>query len=88
MPYEYAKERDYIFTDDGQKMFLKIRDKANALCAIAGCASVEKAISECTGSNWHMFACVDRLVELGEFIYLLPFPEYGTPYQFFRKNGG
>jgi hypothetical protein len=85
MSYEYAKERDEVFTERGQKMFLGIRDKANYLCDVAGACKVEKAISGQTGSNWSMFACIDRLVELGEFVFALS-GDVGTPYQIITKR--
>lgn len=68
--YDYSLEKKEIFTEYGQKLFLKIRDKANSLCTLAGATSVSKVISGCTGSSWTMLACIDRLVELNEFRYL------------------
>jgi hypothetical protein len=66
MPYSYATERPNVFTELGQRMFLQIRDTAKELIAKSGAASCGKIISGCTGDSWHMLACVDRLVELGE----------------------
>lgn len=66
MSYNYQTERPYIFTEDGQVMFLKIRDQANRLIKEAGAASMGQIVNNCTGSSWSMLACVDRLVELGE----------------------
>ena len=66
MTYEYAMQRPNVFTEDGQVMFLKIRDAAKALIAKSGAATCEKIIGGCTGNSWDMLACVDRLVELKE----------------------
>lgn len=66
MSYSYKTERENIFTEEGQKMFLKIRDKSKALLGYSGAFSMEKVIQGCVGNSWHMLACVDRLVELGE----------------------
>lgn len=64
--YHYETERPKIFTEEGQRMFLQIRDRVKGLLKQAGAVSMEAAISGSTGSSWEMLACVDRLVELGE----------------------
>lgn len=66
MSYDYAEMRPAVFTEDGQVVFLKIRDRAKALTAEAGAATLEKIIQGVSGDTWVMLACVDRLVELGE----------------------
>lgn len=68
MSYSYATQRPNVFTESGQKMFLQIRDKAKELIARSGAASCDKIICGCSGDSWDMLACVDRLVELGEFV--------------------
>lgn len=65
MSYDYAEQRPTLFTDDGQKMFLRIRDKTSELLKVAGaCRAQEMMVGG--GDSWEMMACVDRLVELGE----------------------
>lgn len=66
MSYDYQKEREWVFSDEGQRQLLKIRDKARNMFSLAGACTVEKAMSGCTGSSWGMLACVDRLIELEE----------------------
>ena len=66
MTYDYQTERANIFTEDGQRMFLSIRDKVGGLLKIAGAVRMSEAIAEQAGDSWQMLACVDRLVELGE----------------------
>ena len=67
MSYDYATQRKTVFSEGGQKMFLAIRDKAKELLAASGAATSQKLM--CTsGDTWHMLACVDRLVELGELL--------------------
>jgi hypothetical protein len=68
MSYDYQIERAFVFTEEGQVMFLKIRDTAKSLIETSGAASCERIISGCTGSSWSMLACVDRLVELRELL--------------------
>jgi len=64
--YCYADERERVFTEDGQKIFLKIRDNTKGLLASAGAFTVENAMKGVTGDTWQMLACIDRLAELGE----------------------
>lgn len=66
MGYEYNKERAALFTDEGQRLFLAIRDKTKSLLAQAGAARCDKMIAGNSGSSWQMLACVDRMVEIGE----------------------
>ena len=64
--YDYQTERPALFTDDGQKLFIQIRDRVKYLLAEAGAVRIQEAISKSTGINWEMMACLDRMVELGE----------------------
>jgi len=66
MSYDYNVERENVFTEDGQVMFLSVRDNVNRLISDSGAVSMQCAISGQTGNSWHMLACVDRLVELKE----------------------
>lgn len=64
--YQYEKERERLFTDEGQRMLLKIRDNVQRLLRMAGAFEMSHATEGVTGNSWQMLACVDRLVELGE----------------------
>ena len=64
--YNYEEQKQKIFTENGQEMFLKIRDKVQLLLKQSGAFMLEKAISGVTGDSWVMLACIDRLVELKE----------------------
>lgn len=64
--YDYKTLRPEVFTDQGQRMFLKIRDHAQRLLKEAGAVRLSEMIRPCSGDGWQMLACVDRLVELGE----------------------
>ena len=66
MSYVYEEQKKEIFTEDGQVLFLKIRDKAKNLISNSGAATMGKIISGMLGNSWDMLACVDRMVELGE----------------------
>ncbi len=65
MSYDYNTERDAIFTEEGQRMFLQIRDAVQAKLKLAGAVRVQEAMSG-SGNTWEMMACFDRMVELGE----------------------
>lgn len=63
--YSYETERPFIFTDEGQRAFLKIRDHINKVFAASGSITVGKALIG-SGDSWQQLACIDRLIELGE----------------------
>lgn len=65
--YQYKQEKTHLFSDEGQRMFLKIRDFVHEVLKKSGAITMEKAIAAAGGgSAWTMMACVDRMVELGE----------------------
>ena len=64
--YNYQEERERVFTEQGQQMFLKIRDNVQRLLKESGAVMLQNAISCVSGDSWLMLACVDRLVELKE----------------------
>lgn len=68
MIYNYGTQRSRVFTEDGQVMFLKIRDEAQRLTRNAGAVTSGKLCCSTTGDVWDMLACIDRLVELRELI--------------------
>ena len=66
--YQYLKERPRLFTDEGQRMFLQVRDHVKRLLREAGSFRMDCALTDLCGSSWEMLACVDRLVELKEIV--------------------
>lgn len=66
MSYNYTEQRSFVFTEEGQETFLKIRDNAFKLIAKAGCAKMGNLMNAAGGDSWNRIACVDRLVEVGE----------------------
>ena len=64
--YNYRDERSNLFTEEGQVLFLSIRDRVKSLLFTSGAVRMGHAISDSTGITWMMLACVDRMVELGE----------------------
>ena len=61
--YNYETQKKDLFTDEGQRQFLSIRDKANTLLNSAGCFMAQNVLE---GDAWTSLACIDRLVELNE----------------------
>lgn len=67
--YSYAEQRKNVFTEDGQLMFLKIRDRAKMFLADAGACTASALMKGLGGGDsWSMLACIDRLVELKELV--------------------
>lgn len=85
MAYSYNKEKQYVFSEEGQKTFLKIRDRANYLLRESGAFRVQELLKDVCGSAWPHLACVDRLKELGEIKELTDINEMGQ-YRVFIKN--
>lgn len=71
MSYSYETEKPNVFSEDGQEMFLRIRDWLKKSLAETGAARVGEIVRHAggSGSSFTMLACIDRLVELKEFQY-------------------
>lgn len=73
MPYDYIAEKPGLFTDDGQRQFLRILDHVRKLLRESGACTMGAALRGAgSGSSWQMMACVDRMVELGEIRRITP----------------
>jgi hypothetical protein len=70
MPYNYVTQKNNLFCDEGQKLFLKIRDKVKQHIRQSGAVRMDKILSGISGDSWDMLACIDRMIELGELIEL------------------
>ena len=67
--YDYEKEKKYLFTDEGQRHFLFIRDLVKGFLKTSGAFEINKAMQlgpAGASTTWEMLACIDRLVEIGE----------------------
>lgn len=88
--YNYQTERSKLFTDEGQRALLQVRDHVQKCLKVAGCVRMEEAVSVISGDSWFEIACVDRLVELGE-IREVEYAPGKTPcgqYRLFVSNKG
>jgi len=90
--YNYATQRECLFTEEGQRLFLAYRDKVNQLLDIAGAymsGRVGLPPSIGAADGWDLIACDDRLVELGEVRELTGPEVWGQHRVFVRaKRGG
>lgn len=65
--YNYSEEREKLFTDEGQRNFLLVRDHVHHLLDEAGAFQMMKAFKPLSATDtWTSMAYVDRLLELGE----------------------
>lgn len=64
--YNYEDKKESLFTDEGQRVFLKVRDTVNKHLQQSGAVRLQEAISTTSGDSWRRIACLDRMVELGE----------------------
>ena len=77
MAYIYETERESLFTEEGQRLFLKIRDQVNYHIKESGAVRADKAWQGLSGSTFQFSACFDRMIELGEIICLSPKDTWG-----------
>lgn len=70
MAYRYEDLRPQLFTEEGQRGPLAIRDAAFRLTALAGAVMAVKLMEvPCPlDDTWLRMACIDRLVELKELV--------------------
>lgn len=67
--YDYKTQRPFVFTDEGQRMLLRVRDGVADTLKKSGVITLGKAMDFAgSGDSWDQIACVDRLVELGELV--------------------
>ncbi len=65
MSYNYETQKPRLFTDQGQRDFLKARDEVHRLLGLAGAFRFDK-VNFGSGDSWTMLAMIDRMIELGE----------------------
>jgi hypothetical protein len=64
LSYEYTTERAFLFTENGVKTLLKVRDKVKYHLEKSGAFRLEEARIR----SWEEIACIDYMVELGELV--------------------
>lgn len=86
--YNYETEKPWLFTDEGQRALLKVRDAAFELIEQAGAARFDKIFQRIVGGvgdSWREIALLDRLVEIGD-LRLLSLPA-ATQYRIYVRQG-
>lgn len=68
--YNYSDVRSSLFTDEGQRLFLKVRDGVDRKLTVSGAVRMEEAIRGVSGDSFEIMACLDRMVELSELVEL------------------
>ncbi|KKN09470.1 hypothetical protein LCGC14_1046350 [marine sediment metagenome] len=81
MSYDYEVEKVNIFTDGGQRRFLKVRDKVNGLLDFSGAFMITHS-----GDTWEKMSYVDRMVELNEIREITGSKVVGQHRVFVRTN--
>lgn len=67
MSYRYEDQKAWLFTDEGQRVFIQARDRALELLKLAGAFQCMAPFRRVTGGDvWNHFAIIDRMVELGD----------------------
>lgn len=64
--YKYTEQKQNLFTDNGQRLFLSIRDATHRMIKQSGAVMSGQIMDKHTGDCWDMLACMDRMIELGE----------------------
>lgn len=92
MTYTYLEQRPLLFSDDGQRLFLKFRDGAGRLLSRTGAFRLghlqDYLGRDVQGIYLELQACADRMVELGEIIELRDAPRGTYHYRVFVRPDG
>jgi len=86
MAYSYEAERDKLFTDEGQRLFIEMRDTTFRLMEEAGAARMDKMMAGLAGDAWTMLACADRMVEIGDIKEITPSVGVAGQHRVFVRN--
>ena len=65
MAYKYEVERKALFSEEGVKMLLKVRDNVDRLLKYSGAFECGYAMSNVGGDSWQHLAALDYLCEIG-----------------------
>ena len=64
--YNYQIEKLNLQTEYGRMVFQKVRDNVKWLISQSGAVMMKDAIKETGGDSWRSYACIDKLIEIGE----------------------
>lgn len=66
MAYNYEEQKKELLTDEGSRLFIRMRDKVFDMLEVSGAFRTEALISLGMTDHWTCLACVDRMLEIGE----------------------
>ena len=66
MSYDYQTERPALFTEEGVRILIAMRDKCRQMLKQSGAFAASKAMESIPGSSWVMLAALEYMVERGE----------------------
>ena len=66
MSYDYQSQRPALFTEEGVRILIAMRDKCRQMLKQSGAFAASKAMESITGSSWVMLAALEYMVERGE----------------------
>jgi hypothetical protein len=90
--YVYLNERPRLFTEEGQRLLLAVRDAAFGLIATAGAARASEVMDLAVkklgaAGTWEMLAVLDRLVEIGDLYEVTDASAQWAQYRIFTRRG-
>lgn len=65
MSYNYETQKESLFTEAGNRLFVAFRDRTLDLLKQSGAVRMLE-LMHFTGDGWDLIACADRMVELGD----------------------
>ena len=72
MSYSYQTEKPRLFSEQGIRMYIEMRDAGNAFLEASGAFMAANVMAKTSGDTWLMSACLDYRVELGELTEVSP----------------
>lgn len=64
--YNYNEIKPRLFTDEGQRSFIQIRDKTQELMKKSGAVRINEVMMGSCIETWTVLAAFDRMVEIGD----------------------
>jgi len=86
MIYDYQTQKKELFTPQGVKVLMEVRDKAKELLRVAGAFQSSKAFT--AGDTWDSMAALDWMVEQGELLEITDDNVVGQHRVFVARGGG
>ena len=86
MSYDYQSQRPALFTEEGVRILIAMRDKCRQMLKQSGAFAASKAMESITGSSWVMLAALDYMVERGE-LKKITQPEARAQHEIYAAGG-